>query len=372
MHLIFEQFQHRLVCIEIFAGMAELVDAHDSKSCGVIHGSSILPPGTMKTKNTAQTKILVILGPTAVGKSDLAVELAKWIGNEKITGYTGAEIISADSRQVYKGLDIGTGKITEREMRGITHHLLDIADPQERFTALDWKQRAEVAIKEIVARGNLPIICGGTGFYITSLIDDLGFPEVPANTEEQKILEMKSAEELFDELKKLDPERAKTIDMKNKRRLSRAIIIARALGSVPKLTSTNTGRVSPYEVLQIGINLPDSELRSRIKARLLRRIEAPNKQGLNMVQEAELLHSPSPTGANLSYERMEELGLEYRYLAEFLQMKIDKSELIEILSAKIWQYAKRQMTWWKKDARIKWHAPTDAAGIENDVLEFLK
>jgi len=321
----------------------------------------------MESKSHKQTKLLVILGPTAVGKSDMAVDLALWITENKIGGYNGAEIISADSRQVYKGLDIGTGKITEKEMKGVQHHLLDIADPHERFTTLDWKQRAEKIIEEISSRGNLPIICGGTGFYITSLIDDLGFPEVPADTEEQKRLEAQSAEELFDILKKLDPERAKTIDMKNKRRLSRSIMIARVLGSVPKLTSTK----NKYDTLQIGLDLPDTELRARIKARLIRRIEAPNKKGLNMIQEVENLHSPAPHGAGLSYERMEELGLEYRYLAEFLQMRIDKDEMMEILSAKIWQYAKRQKTWWKKDARIKWYAPTDATAIEKEVSEFL-
>ena len=311
---------------------------------------------------TSKTKLLVILGPTAVGKSDMAIELAK-----KFKG----EVISADSRQVYRGLNIGTGKVTEKEKKGVPHHLIDIADPHERLTALDWKTRATTAIKEIVARGNLPIICGGTGFYITSLIDDLGFPEVPADTEEQKKLEEQPVEELFAELQKLDPERAKTIDMKNKRRLSRAILIARALGSVPKLTSTKDTGESSYDVLQIGLIVPDTELRARIKARLIRRIEAPNKEGINMLQEAEQLHAPAPHGMNLSYERMEELGLEYRYLAEFLQMKIDKSKLIEILTNKIWQYARRQKAWWKKDVRIKWHAPTEAEQIEKEVTEFL-
>ena len=320
---------------------------------------------------TSKTKLLVILGPTAVGKSDMAVDVALWIAKNEIADYKGAEIISADSRQVYRGLNIGTGKVTEKEKNGIPHHLIDIADPQERLTALDWKIRATTAIEEITARGNLPIICGGTGFYITSLIDDLGFPEVPADTEEQKRLEEQPVEELFTELQKLDPERAKTIDMKNKRRLSRAIIIARALGSVPKLISTKDTGESSYDVLQIGLIVPDTELRARIKARLIRRIEAPNKEGINMLQEAEQLHAPAPHGMNLSYERMEELGLEYRYLAQFLQMKIDKSELIEILTNKIWQYARRQKAWWKKDSRIKWHAPTEAEQIEKEVSEFL-
>ena len=326
---------------------------------------------------TAKTKILVILGPTAVGKSDLAVEMARWINEcalsgNAISGYKGAEIISADSRQVYRHLNIGTGKITEREMKGIPHHLIDIAEPNERLTALDWKNRATTAIAEISARGNLPIICGGTGFYITSLIDDLGFPEVPADTVEQEKLEKRSPEELFIELQKLDPERAKTIDMKNKRRLSRAIIIARALGKVPELTTHTGNDDAPYDVLQIGINLPDTELRARIKARLIRRIEAPNKEGMNMIQEAEYLHAPLPTGLGLSYERMDELGLEYRYLALFLQMKIDKMELIETLRNKIWQYARRQKAWWKKDTRINWFTPTDIEAIKNSVTTFLK
>jgi len=306
--------------------------------------------------------LIVILGPTAVGKSAIAVEIA--------LKYNG-EVISADSRQVYRGLTIGTGKITKTEMKGVPHHLLDIANPDERLTALDWKKKAEVAITDITSRGKLPIICGGTGFYISSLIDDLGFPEVPADTEEQKKLEMKSAEELFDELQKLDPERAKTIDMKNKRRLSRAITIARALGSVPKLTTTKETGDSPYNVLQIGIILPDPELRSRIHARLVQRIEIANEDDLDMLQEAQLLHAPAPTGMDLSFERMTELGLEYRYLAEYLQMKINKKELILILSTKIWQYARRQKAWWKKDTRIKWFAPQDMSEIEKAINTFL-
>ncbi len=310
-----------------------------------------------------KTQLLVILGPTAVGKSALAVELA--------LKYNG-EIISADSRQVYRGLNIGTGKITTKEMRGIPHHLIDMADPDERLTALDWKKKAEEAITNIVSRGKLPIICGGTGFYISSLIDDLGFPEVPADTEEQKKLELKSVEELFDELMRLDPERAKTIDMKNKRRLSRAITIARALGSVPKLTSSKDTENTSYDVLQIGIILPDPLLRSRIHARLVQRIEVADEDGIDMIKEAELLHAGNSTQRGLSFERMNELGLEYRYLAEYLQMKINKKELILLLSTKIWQYARRQKAWWKKDTRIKWHTPDDMTGIEKEIENFIQ
>jgi tRNA dimethylallyltransferase len=322
-------------------------------------------------KSPTKQKLLVILGPTASGKSDLAVEMARWIEAEKIGGYAGAEIISADSRQVYTGLDVGTGKITQKEMKGVPHHLLDIADPNDaRFTALDWKHAAEKTIADIAKRSKLPIICGGTGFYISTLIDDLGFPEVPADPAEQAQLESLSAEELFAQLKKLDPKRAATIDLKNKRRLALAIIIAKALGSVPELkTAKDDG---PYDVLQIGTELPDSELKERIRARLVRRIEVPNENGFTMIKEAELLHATPPAGLGLSFERMDELGLEYRYLAQFLQMKISKEDMIETLSFKIWQYAKRQKTWWKKDARIKWHHPADIETIKKDIGMFLK
>lgn len=290
-------------------------------------------------------KIFVVLGPTASGKSDLAVQLAL---------KHGGEVISADSRQVYRGLDIGTGKITSAEMKGVPHHLLDVADPARRFTAMDWKEMAEKAIEDIISRGKLPIVCGGTGFYISALVDGLGFPDVQADPAEQRDLEARPPEELLAELQRLDPSRAATIDPKNKRRLARAIIIARALGSVPPVS-----RSSPrYDAIMIGIRLPDDELRRRIHDRLVGRIDA------GMIEEARRLHAAPPEGQGLSYERMDELGLEYRYLALLLQGKISREELVEKLSAKIWQYSRRQMTWFKKDQRIRWLTPREALDID--------
>ncbi|MEK7610099.1 MAG: tRNA (adenosine(37)-N6)-dimethylallyltransferase MiaA [Patescibacteria group bacterium] len=308
----------------------------------------------------AKLPLLVILGPTATGKSDLAVKLAGWIAQEKIGNYSGAEIISADSRQVYKGLNIGTGKITSEEMHGIPHHLLDVADPHERFTAIQWKQLAEHAIIDIAARGKLPIICGGTGFYISTLIDDLGFPDVEADTEEQKKLEALSVDELFLELKKVDPNRSSAIDPKNKRRLARAIIIARALGAVPPIMRSVE---SKYHANMIGITLPDEKLKEKIHARLIQRL------GIGMIEEAKRLHTPLLMGLELSYERMDELGLEYRYLSHYLQEKLNQEELIEKLATKIWQYAKRQMTWFKKDQRIVWFDPRKITEIQNLIIE---
>lgn len=285
-------------------------------------------------------KVLVILGPTASGKSDLAVELA--------TQFNG-EVISADSRQVYTGLDIGTGKITEEEMEGVPHHLLDVAPPEKVFTVSDFKRLGEEAINQILDRGKLPIICGGTGFYIEALLGENSIPEVPPNPELREELEIKSVEELFDILSKLDPKRAETIDAKNKRRLVRAIEICIALGSVPKqVASSQHLASSKYDVLKIGIKIEDKELRERINRRLERRIE------MGMIEEAERLHKEG-----LSYERMRELGLEYGALADFIEQKITKQEMVARLQTEIWQYAKRQMTWFKRDKTIKWFDPKD-------------
>ena len=151
---------------------------------------------------STRPKILVVLGPTATGKSDLAVLLAK--------KYNG-EVISADSRQVYKGLNIGSGKITKKEMQGIPHHLLDIISPRTRFSVDAWKRKTEQKIKNILSRGKLPIICGGTGFYIQTIVDEVVLPHVPPNKKLRSELEKKDAQSLFTLLQKLDPERAKTI-----------------------------------------------------------------------------------------------------------------------------------------------------------------
>ncbi len=279
-------------------------------------------------------KILVVLGPTATGKSALAIGLA-----QKYNG----EVISADSRQVYTGLNIGTGKVTKKEMGGIPHHLLDVVSHKKVFSVAEWKKMAEEKIKDILKRGKLPIICGGTGFYIQSIVDNVVLPEVPPNSVLRKKIKGKSAEELLNMLKKLDPKRARGMaqeeSSKNPVRLIRAIEIATALGKVP---SIKKGK-SPYEFVQIGLTTDIETLKQKIHTRLLARM----KQG--MVGEAQKLHA-----GGLSYRRMRMLGLEYRYLADFLEKKLTRKELIEKLDKEIYQYAKRQMTWFKRDEKIEW------------------
>lgn len=275
-------------------------------------------------------KIIAVVGPTATGKSDFAVNIAKKVGGE---------IISADSRQVYKGLDIGSGKITKKEMRGIPHFLLDVVDPKKVFTVAQYKKLAEKKIEEIISRGKIPIIVGGTGFYIDTLINDSSIPEVKPNKELRKKLSKLSTEKLFEMLKKLDPRRAKEIDAKNPVRLIRAIEIAKELGKVPKIKSN-----PKYESIIVGLDFPDDELKRRIEDRLIKRFKKEK-----MLDEAKRLHKQG-----LTFKRMEQLGLEYRYTALYLQGKITEKEMVEKLNSEIWKYAKRQRTWFKRNKDIVW------------------
>jgi len=290
-------------------------------------------------------KIIVILGQTATGKSGFAVEVAK-----KING----EIISADSRQVYKGMDLGTGKVTKKEMGGIPHFMLDIISPKNKtFSAGQFQKMAKQKIKEILDKKNIPIICGGTGYYIDSLINSLPFPEVLPNKKLRKELEGESATELFEILKKIDKNRAKNIDAKNKVRLIRAIEIAQELGQVPKLKKTK----KEFETIKIGLAFPDNELKRRIYERLIKRI----KKG--MIKEVEKLHE-----SGVSWKKLESFGLEYRYVSFYLQKKMDKEEMLEKLFQAIWHFAKRQKTWWKKDKEIIWINPSK----KQEVYDTLK
>lgn len=275
-------------------------------------------------------KVIVVVGPTASGKSALAVKLAR-----KRNG----EVISADSRQVYKGLNIGTGKITKKEMRGIPHHLLDVASPKKVFTAQQFMEKGRLALADIAKRGKTAVICGGTGFYIDALLGRISLPDVPPDPKLRAKLAKKSSPELFALLKKLDPRRAREIDRHNPVRLVRAIEIAHALGKVPARGAEHTHT----KVEWIGIKPSSALLRKRIHTRLLARI----KQG--MVREAAQLHK-----GGLSWRRMEELGLEYRWLARFLQGKVTKKEMLEHLERDIRHYAKRQMTYWRRNQGIRW------------------
>ncbi len=291
-------------------------------------------------------KIIVVVGPTATGKSDTAVAIAEALATNRI----GSEIISADSRQVYRGLDLGTGKITTEEMRGVPHHLLDVADPTETYTVAEYTRDAKKVLYEIIERGNVPIVCGGTGLYVDALLFDQEFPEVPPNTELREQLEQLPTDELIEQLRELDEERLETIDVHNRVRVIRAIEIAEALGSVPKLSE----KESPYDVIWIGLDTETATLEARIATRLKKRMDA------GMREEATLLHAN-----DLSFDRMESLGLEYRYLARLLQNEITEDLFYTELATKILQYAKRQRTWFKRNKEIEWFDATSSETTKN-------
>lgn len=300
----------------------------------------------------SKPKVIAVVGPTASGKSSLGVLLAK-----KFNG----EVISADSRQVYKGLNVGTGKITKKEMAGVSHHMLDVANPKKQFSANDFVRLGSSLITTICRNGHVPIVVGGTGFYIDALLGRIILPDVPPNPKLRKQLQKKSAAQLFAMLRKLDPRRAEGVDRHNPVRLIRAIEIttelnkknprggstARPARGLSKFSAENlrTPRgllFKQLNILWIGIFPTPLKLKKNIYDRLLARFPG-------MVAEAKRLRKDG-----LSFKRMEELGLEYRHLARLLQKKITKEEFLRQLESEINHYAKRQYTWFKRNKNIHW------------------
>ena len=293
-------------------------------------------------------KVIVILGPTSTGKTSLSVSIA-----QKYNG----EIISADSRQVYKGLDLLSGKVTLEEKKDVEHYLLDVAELNENFSVAEYKSEATKAIEKIIEKQKTPIICGGTGFYIDTLIYDSVLPEVLPNLILRKKLEEKTTTELFKMLKQLDPRRSKNIDEKNRVRLVRALEIAQELGKSP---SARRVPKSPYKLLLIGLDMDDDILKKRIRRRIDERI----KNG--MIEEAKTLLSQG-----VSKEKLLLLGLDAGYGAKVALGEMDVDEMKEKLWSDTWKYVRRQRTWWKRNENIHWFSPMDVSNIQNKIEEFL-
>lgn len=352
------------------------------------------------------SKAVVILGPTSSGKSSLAVKIA-----QEFKG----EIISVDSRQVFKGMDLGTGKVegewqkpsvrqissskpprldpftnavnssrcslfprtlpehstseTDKEKvymyKGISHHLIDFVEPDEDYNVSHFKKDCEEKILEIIKRGKIPILCGGTGFWIQAVVDDVEFPQIKPDLKLRKKLKEKTNSELLEILKKLDSDRANNIDQKNQARLIRAIEIAEKIGKVPKIkierkSSTRKIENETIEFLQIGIPVNQYKLVEKIKLRLGERFN----QG--MVEEILDLFEKY----NLSTEKIQNLGIAYSLVPLYRDEGISRKELFDQIVQAEKKYAKRQMTWFKKDPRIFWSEEGDE--ILNKIKEFLK
>lgn len=270
--------------------------------------------------------VLVILGPTASGKTALSLDLA-----QKYNG----EIISADSRQVYREINISSAKITQKEMRGIPHHLMDLRNPDETLTTQEWKKLAEEKIIEIQERGKLPIVCGGTTLYLSALVNNFDFGNTPPDKKLRAELEKSSTEDLAQKLAKLSPLDAEKINPKNKRHLIRAVEVA--LAQKPK--STQKPR---FDFLEIGLNWERAELYRRINQRAEKQFSA----GLVDETKAIIKKYSSTLPALTSFG--------YSEILQYLSGKITLTEALQKNQQRNRNYAKRQIIWWKKDRKINW------------------
>jgi tRNA dimethylallyltransferase len=294
----------------------------------------------IKVIHRPKAKILVILGPTGSGKTNLGVALADALDGE---------IVSADSRQVYKGLDVGTGKDLAKYKIGrkrIKYHLIDVVDPRQEFNLAKHQKAANQAIKDILRRGKLPIVVGGSGLYLQALVDNYELMAGPAVSGRRRTLARLSAAELWQKIKKIKPDfadRLNNSDKHNPRRLLRYLEIIEA-GSDP----ASGKREAAYDFLLLGLDRPDKILRERINFRILKRLEKEE-----MIAEVKKLHDNG-----LSWERLKSFGLEYKFVSRHLLGELTYQEMAEQLSAASWRFAKRQRTWFRRwerqGAQIKW------------------
>lgn len=288
----------------------------------------------------SKPKVIVIVGPTASGKTDLAIRLA-----EKFNG----EIISADSRQVYRGMDIGTAKPKLVKKGGlfsknIRHHLLDVRDINQPFTAKEFKNLAEKAIKEILGRGKLPIVVGGTGLYIKALTDNLNLAAIPPNEKLRKELEKelnkKGVGALYEKLIRLDPEAAYIVDQQNPRRVIRAMeIVLSRQGSLQKIRSE--GEPS-FDIIALGLYCSPNILKRKTERRVKAMI------GAGLVKEVKKLIK------KYSYDSEPLSAIGYREIYKYLQGKISLAEAVRKMQSNTWRYAKKQMIWFARDKRVRW------------------
>lgn len=277
--------------------------------------------------------LIVVLGPTASGKSALGIQLAL-----RFQG----EIVSADSRQVYRGLDIGTAKVTPEERALVPHHLLDVVDVMQTYTVAQFQHDAIATIDALLARQKLPLLVGGSPHYIQAVVDHLAIPAIPPQPELRQHLEQQPLADLLAQLEHLDPQGAAVIDRHNPRRVIRALEVCLISG---KPFSAQRSKAQPlYRCLLLGINWPRAVLYERIDQRVDERMQ----QG--MVQEVQHL-----LALGVSSQRLEELGLEYRFIARLLRGEFaSEAQMVERLKYAIHDFTRRQLSWFRRDSRIMW------------------
>ena len=287
---------------------------------------------------TQKPTVIVICGPTASGKTALSIELAK-----KING----EIVSADSMQIYKYMDIGSAKPTKEEMDGIKHYMLDFVEPNMRYSVADYKKQAEICIEQILEKGKVPIIVGGTGLYVNSLIYGIEYNEIKLDKEYrdklEKIAQEEGLEALYNKAIEIDSTAMEKISCNDKKRIIRVLEIYKATGKTKTEQEIESRKNEvPYDYKVFAINMDREILYNRIN----QRVDTMLEQGL--VEEVKKLiskYDELPTAIQ---------GLGYKETIEYIQGKITKEEMVEKIKMETRRYAKRQLTWFKKDKQTIW------------------
>lgn len=288
---------------------------------------------------SAKDPLIVVLGPTASGKTAVSLKIAKAIGGE---------IISADSKQIYKGMEIATDAITPEESQGIAHHMIGIAEPDEEFSLADYKKIALQKIEEIKKKGKIPMLVGGTGLYISAIIEEYDMQQVPPNKELREKLEKEAEEKgreyVHEQLRKIDPESAGKIHPNNLRYVIRAIEIN--LGAGEKKEAKK--KPARFDVFLIGVNRPRTEIYERINKRVDIQIERGVLEEVKKLLER---------GYKENLPSVSALGVK-EYIP-YIKGEKSKEECTEILKKNTRNYAKRQMTWWRKHDNITWLNPEE-------------
>ena len=300
--------------------------------------------------------LIILTGPTAVGKTNLSIQLAKAVNGE---------IISADSMQVYKGMDIGSAKITQEEMQGVPHHLIDVLEPWEEFNVVVFQQKCKEALAGIYERGHVPILTGGTGFYIQAVLKDIDFTENEDNNEYRAQLEALGAKEgaqvLHDMLKEVDPEAAEAIHANNMKRVIRALEFHHFTGEkISEHNEREAEKEPAYNFCYFVLNDERSVLYERIEKRVDMMLEA------GLEAEVKRLLEQGCTRAMVAMQ-----GLGYKEMIDYLEGRITLEEAIYIIKRDTRHFAKRQITWFKREKEVIWVNKPEFGYEDGRILEFM-
>lgn len=308
------------------------------------------------TQSVKKPGLVILTGPTAVGKSELSIELARQIGGE---------IISADSMQVYRQMDIGSAKILPEQMGGIPHHLINVLDPTEEFNVVAFQQLAKEAMAGIYARGHLPVVVGGTGFYIQALLYDIDFTENDEDTALRAGLEELAAaqgsEVLYERLRQIDPESCESIHAHNIKRVIRAIEFYEKTGTkISEHNKQQRERTSPYHFAYFVLN----DDRDRLYGRIDRRVDRMMQQGL--LEEVAALRAAGCTRGMVSMQ-----GLGYKELLDYLDNRCSLEEAVYTLKRDTRHFAKRQLTWFRRERDVLWINKPEYGYDDTRILQYM-